>query len=153
VNDAFTVSYDDAVVRIERMLTSIEEIGYEPSILQSNLSDAPSLSERDLPESVLALVNSATPLLIYFGARWCGACKIMERTTFTDDSVSAALTEFRYLKIDVEDDAETATAFNISAVPTLIVLDAEGSELYRYVGPLTAYEMLLVLDEFTKAHQ
>jgi copper chaperone CopZ len=148
LNDAFTVSYDEAVVRTQTLFIAIEALGYAPSILQSDLLDARTLTERGLPESVLALVNATTPIFIYFGARWCGACKIMERTTFADDSVSVALAEFNYLKIDIEEETETATAFNIAAVPTVIVLDAEANELYRHVGPLSAYEMRLVLDEF-----
>ncbi|MFT4721082.1 MAG: thiol:disulfide interchange protein [Candidatus Azotimanducaceae bacterium] len=153
VNDAFTVSYDESALTIEHMFTSIEALGYDPSILQSNLTNSSPLSELDLPEAVLSLQDGKTPLLIYFGARWCGACKIMERTTLIDNGVSAALTKYKYLKVDIEKDAVTATAFSISAVPTLVVLNAQGSELYRHVGPLTVYEMRLVLDQFTEMHE
>ena len=150
-NDAFTVSYDDSRVFPELMLTTIEALGYEPSLLQSRLPNVHFTSERDLPKRVRLLVNRSIPIAIYFGAPWCGACKIMERTTFIDPKVMLALTKFKYLKVDVEEDTETGTAFSISAVPTFVVLDAEGHEVYRHVGPLTASEMRLVLGEFENA--
>ena len=132
------------------MLVAIEKIGFEPSIRQSDLLKQAAAIKQDLPANVESLLNRGAPILIYFGAPWCGACKIMERTTFQDEEVIQALDRLQYLKVDVEQDVHTGAAFAVSAVPMIVVLDDQGSERYRHVGPLTADEMRLVLVQFTK---
>ena len=72
----------------------------------------------------------------------------MERTTFADESVKAKLEEFAFRKVDIEENPDATEAFSIRGVPTLIILGSSGEELYRYVGPLSPSEALLVLEQF-----
>ncbi len=146
--DAFTVSYDDGLVSAPQMLTTIEALGYDPRILESGLELSQISGVKTLPVPIQKLIDQQTSIAVYFGAPWCGACKIMERSTLTDQAVKDALLRYRYLKVDVEADAEIATTYAVSAVPTVIILNPQGEEVYRHVGPLSAAEFQLVLGEF-----
>jgi thioredoxin:protein disulfide reductase len=82
------------------------------------------------------------PLFIDFYATWCGPCKLMERKTFTDASVSRRLAEIVAVKVDSEETekrsghrgADVADRFHVMAYPTLVVLDSEGREVSRRTG-------------------
>jgi len=55
----------------------------------------------DLDREVAAAHAAGQPLLLDFYADWCVACKEMEKYTFPDPAVHAALTGFVLLKVDV----------------------------------------------------
>jgi thioredoxin-related protein len=74
----------------------------------------------------------------------------MQRTTFLDSNVLAKLADYQLMKVDVETEPEIAAALSVSAVPTVILLDRAGIELYRRVGLLSPAEMALVLNDFYK---
>ncbi len=49
------------------------------------------------------------PVFIKFYADWCTDCVRMEKTTFSDSAVQAALAGYRLLKIDVTDPDDPGT--------------------------------------------
>ena len=55
----------------------------------------------DLDREVAAARAAGQPLLFDFYADWCVACKEMEKYTFTEPAVHAALGDFVLLKADV----------------------------------------------------
>ncbi len=146
--DLFTVSYSETETSAAEMFHAIESLGYKPSLDVSEFRSAPSTKLEELPMDIASLLDGDSPVSIYFGAKWCGACKIMERTTFADESVKAKLEEFAFRKVDIEENPDATEAFSIRGVPTLIILGSSGEELYRYVGPLSPSEALLVLEQF-----
>ncbi len=148
--DLFTVSYDENQTSTDEMFESIKALGYTPTLSVSEFVSSPSIAPEKLPAEVAELIDGTRPISLYFGASWCGACKIMERTTFVDESVKTLLDQFGYLKIDIEEQEEISTAFSIRGVPTLIILDSSGDEVYRRIGPLTPSEITLVLEQYSK---
>ncbi len=84
-------------------------------------------------------------LFVDFYAEWCGACKTMDRTTFQDPTVKNALEQFVFLKVDADLHPGTARHFKVVGMPTLVVLDASGQEVYRQVGPIGAAELAQAL--------
>lgn len=55
----------------------------------------------DLDQAVAAAHSAGQPLMLDFYADWCVSCKEMEKYTFPDPGVHAALSGFQLLKVDV----------------------------------------------------
>lgn len=67
-------------------------------------------------------------------AVWCGPCKMMDRTTFTDQRVIDWLNEKAVcVSVDVDDEPELAGRLGIRAMPTTILFRGD-EELARVVG-------------------
>jgi thioredoxin 1 len=90
------------------------------------------MENRILPKSFDDLIKqSDIPVLADFWADWCGACKMMLPTV---DKIAA---EFRgkvvVVKVDVDQKAELASEYEITAIPTLILFH-RGKALLRKTG-------------------
>ena len=96
-------------------------------------------SSQDLDRELAAASASGTPVLFDFYADWCVSCKEMERYTFTDPAVAAAMRGFVLLKADVTANDEVDQAlmrrFGIIGPPGTLFF-AGGTELrgLRLVG-------------------
>lgn len=82
-------------------------------------------------------VDEGRPMLIDFGASWCGACKKLEHNTFPDPTVRSEAQRFVALRLDMtDDDAEETKAlrakYNIVGLPTVLMLDKSGTEVVRF---------------------
>ncbi len=79
-----------------------------------------------------AAAAAGQPLLLDFYADWCIECKRMERTTFRDPAVLAALAGFRLLKVDVTANDEGQRAllarYALYGPPATLFFDASGRE-------------------------
>lgn len=86
------------------------------------------------------------PVLLDFYADWCVSCKELERFTFSDPAVQAALTGWTALQADVtaHDDADQALLqhFGLVGPPAMLFFDTEGQERrkQRVVGFVDAAE-------------
>ena len=83
---------------------------------------------------------AGTPVMFDFSAEWCVACKEMEKYTFPDKGVIAALDSFVLLQADVtendDDDKELLQYFGSFGPPTIAFFDAAGQEqpAFKLVG-------------------
>jgi thiol-disulfide isomerase/thioredoxin len=78
------------------------------------------------------------PLLIYFTASWCGPCRTMARTTFTNQLVVQALRSFIPLALDIDDHSDLAEHYGIHAVPTFQIFTPAGQQAAATTGYLDA---------------
>lgn len=85
-----------------------------------------------------------------FRADWCPPCKLLDKQTFTDAKVIAALNEMAPVQIDRDKDEATSDQYKVGGIPTLVVTDSAGVEVARTVGYLPPDKFLDFLD-FTKA--
>jgi thiol:disulfide interchange protein DsbD len=97
-------------------------------------------SVADLDEQVAAAHAAGKPVMLDFYADWCASCKEMEKYTFNDPAVRAALANAVLLQADVtandEQDKALLARFEIFGPPTIAFFGADGVERrnFRLVG-------------------
>ena len=79
---------------------------------------------------------SGKPLLIDMYADWCGPCVTLGEQYFTSDEMYPILSNFVLLRLDVDNPevAPYAQRYNVSAIPCVVIAEADGSEINRIVG-------------------
>jgi thioredoxin:protein disulfide reductase len=98
----------------------------------------------DLERELSAARAAGQPVMVDFYADWCVSCKEMEKYTFSDAAVQAALGDFVLLKADVTansaDDQALMRHFGIYGPPTTAFYGPAGDECrgYRLVGFVAA---------------
>ena len=70
-------------------------------------------------------------VLLDFGARWCGPCRLIEPRL--ENLARQHRKTVAFYKIDIDDSPETADRFKVKIVPTIILLK-DGVEIDRLVG-------------------
>jgi thiol:disulfide interchange protein DsbD len=77
-------------------------------------------------------------LLVDIYADWCTNCQLMERYTWPDPKVQAALKGWRRVKLDITefnaDGADILKAFNLAGPPALIFFNPQGKEVKLLTG-------------------
>ncbi len=66
---------------------------------------------------------------LYFSAPWCGPCKQLAPKM---ELVAEANIPVEKILVDV--DAETTEKYGIRNIPTVVLIDENGTELERFVG-------------------
>jgi thiol:disulfide interchange protein DsbD len=87
------------------------------------------------------------PMIIDFGATWCGACKELDKHTFSDAEFKAKAGRFVGVKVDAtnEEDPKVVALtkkYDVKGLPTVVVLDSEGKEVKRFTEFVDAKKFL-----------
>lgn len=110
----------------------------------------------DLNKRVAAAAASGRPVMLDFYADWCTSCKEMERYTFSDKTVQAALSNAVLLHADVTAndpvDQELMHHFNILGPPTIAFYGPDGEERqnFRVVGYMKAADFADLVTRATR---
>jgi thiol:disulfide interchange protein DsbD len=113
----------------------------EPSLAFETIKSVDDLNQR-----VAAAAAAGRPVMLDFYADWCTSCKEMERYTFSDKTVQAALSNAVLLHADVTKndptDQELLKHFGIFGPPTIAFYGPGGEERrnFRVVGYMKAAE-------------
>lgn len=91
------------------------------------------------------------PLIVDFGASWCGACQELERETFSDPRVEEEGRRFIRVRVDlspgqdVERGQELLAQYNQRGLPLVVVHDSEGEEVDRVTSFIEPERMLQIM--------
>ena len=87
------------------------------------------------------------PLVVAFGAEWCGWCRKMELDTFASEEVSALGDQFLWVKVDVDEDEALSARFRVRGLPHTFVLNGEDRVIASHPGYLPADKFVEFLNE------
>lgn len=92
------------------------------------------------------IIQSGKTVLVDFSAAWCGPCKMMAPILKeVKNEVGETVT---ILKIDVDKNPVTASAYQIQGVPTLILFK-NGKVLWRQSGVVPKAGLVNIIKKFT----
>jgi len=66
--------------------------------------------------------------ILYFTASWCGPCKALA------PRMEKLASQINYRKIDVDSNQDMSIKYGVRNVPSLVLVDENGTELNRMVG-------------------
>jgi len=86
-------------------------------------------------------------VFVHFFAEWCAACKSMEKNTFSDPAIIAALNEkFIAVRVDIDRDVGTASMYNVRAVPDNWFFAANGEIIGNRPGYIPPDQLINILE-------
>ncbi|MEO0558684.1 MAG: thioredoxin fold domain-containing protein [Bacteroidota bacterium] len=120
-----------------------------PATAQTNAGvipdDAPNW--RSMDEAITLATANDRLLVLHSYTVWCGWCARMDRETYTNDAVQAYLgTHYEATRVDLESQevvqffehtvsmAALANALQVSATPTTVFVDSDGSLITKMPG-------------------
>jgi len=94
-------------------------------------------------ETFTAAIEQPGILVIDFWAAWCGPCRTMA-TQF--ERAARLRPQYRFAKINVDEEPRVANAFQIRSIPTLVVF-SDGEVIGAYARVLDAELLAGTLDQ------
>ncbi|HEV8550033.1 MAG TPA: cytochrome c biogenesis protein CcdA [Polyangiaceae bacterium] len=92
-------------------------------------------------------LRESRPMIVDFTAGWCGACKELDKLTFSAPPVGAELGRFVAVRVDATNDEDPAVGaalkrFGVRGLPTVVIFDSRGNEALRYTDFVAADSFL-----------
>lgn len=94
-----------------------------------------SVTTRTFDEEVM---KSSVPVLVDFYADWCGPCQVQGRIL---DDLATQLQSAKIVKVNVDENADLARQFGVTALPTLVII-RDGKVIGKQVGLATRKQLV-----------
>jgi len=91
-----------------------------------------------------SIINENKPVVVDFHALWCGPCKV--QSPILKDVASELGDRVRVIKIDVDQNNEIASRYQIQSVPTLMIFK-NGNLLWKHSGVVSKNQLVSVLKQ------
>ena len=88
------------------------------------------------------VLRSDKPVLIDFWASWCGPCRML--SPVISEIAEEKAGEVKVCKVNVDEEAELASIFNVSSIPMLVVVK-DGRVVNASVGVRPKDQILAML--------
>ena len=88
------------------------------------------------------------PIMLVFEADWCGACKELKSTVFTDKSVGEVSKRLVNISVNVDQDSESPNKYGVRYIPSIFFLDPSGKNAMPYQGPRTPENLIKIMNAF-----
>ncbi len=107
----------------------------------------------DIEMGIQKAKETGKPLMIEFMAEWCGPCKKMDDSTFTNPDVVKKSDSFISVRIDVDKQSEVANAYQSNAgkyggigIPNVLFLSPDKNILKHPVGYRPPGQFIAIMD-------
>jgi len=87
------------------------------------------------------VINSEKPVLVDFWASWCGPCRMVGPII---DEIAAEHPEYKVVKINIDEEPELASRYQIFTIPTLMVMK-NGQIVQQSAGARPKNQILAML--------
>ena len=93
------------------------------------MANLPQVTDNNFQAEVL---EAGEPVLVDFWAPWCGPCRVVAPVL---EEINAERDDLRIVKLNIDDNQQTAAAYGIMAIPTMLVF-RNGQEAARIQGAM-----------------
>ncbi len=93
------------------------------------------------------IVDQGKPHFVEFGAWWCSPCNQMRPSIRRMEAQYQDRVDFHILNVDDISTHDLAARYDVTAIPTIVLLDAQGQTFKILVGYQTEDQLVTVLDE------
>ena len=88
------------------------------------------------------VLESDVPVLVDFWAPWCGPCRVIAPSL---EEINEEQDNLRVVKLNVDDNQQTAARYDVMSIPTLIVFK-DGEVATRIIGALPKRRLVQELE-------
>ncbi len=89
------------------------------------------------------VLNSQIPVLVDYWAEWCGPCRMV--APILDEISQDYAGRIKVAKVNIDENRDTATKFNIRGIPTLMLFK-DGGVAATKVGALSKSQLAAFID-------
>jgi len=112
--------------------------------------------EHDLKTALKSASEGNKLVVVDVYAPWCGFCKQMDRTIYSDPKVASLSNSVVFLKLNADDKGEGNKFSNqnhVSGLPTTIILDAKGAVVNKVGGYIGSPDRFVSMVKSSLTHK